>query len=253
MATTEKSEVKLDRKPPYIPWKTLDNYIGSLKGSTVPHTLDGSIKPRGMAGGMWRQLLSALRFLGLTKDGNVVDDSLESLVASHGTDQWSAAVKEVVLPAYDEIIGNLPLENATPAQLNKCFSDFGAGGQVLEKCVRFYLHALKLSGVKYSSHLSMREPGSAPKKTGASKRKPKIAKKEDAENPATPNSTAHSGSGARLESFTPPGMIDFQIPIGEVNGLIRVPRSINLDQYPIVEAMLNAVKTLAAQNSPKQK
>jgi len=249
MATDTKSELKASRNPPYIPWKTFENYIGGLKGSTVPHTLDGSIKPKGMAGGMWRQLLSAIRFLGLTKEGNVVDDSLESLVASHGTDQWGQAVKETILPAYDDIVGDLPLDNATPGQLNKCFVDrSGANGQVLDKCVRFYLHALKHSGTKYSSHLSMREPGASPKRNVAGKRrqKPKSTEQSGDTIPHTPPARNQPEAAK-----TPTGMIDFPIPIGDMSSFIRIPRSITMDQYPMVAAIMNAVETLAKQNGAK--
>ena len=31
--------------PPYIAWKTFAAYAASLKGVTVPHTLDGSVRP----------------------------------------------------------------------------------------------------------------------------------------------------------------------------------------------------------------
>ena len=235
MAATKSVENLL---PVYIPWRSFTNYIASLKNTTVPDTLDGSVKPSTMSGGLWRQLLVALRFLGLIGNENKVSDGLEALASANGTEQWANALKEHLLPAYDRIVGDLPIEKATTAQLQKKFVEVAdVKDQMLKKCVRFYLHALKESGTTYSSHLSMRDES-----TSGSPRK---------RTPRAPHTHHANGSNETPNnSAAPQGMIDFPIPLGSVSGFIRVPAGITLDQFPMVEAMVRAVETLAKQNSP---
>src|SRR5439155_18804582 len=99
---------------------------------------------------------AALKFLGLTEPSGKVTTRFSDLIKVHGTAQWPMAVKECVLPAYQNIIGDLPIDKATSAQLDAKFKDKGVSGQVLEKAVRSYLHALRAAGVKYSSYLTIR-------------------------------------------------------------------------------------------------
>ncbi len=221
-------------KPVYIPWKTFESYIISLKGTTIPHTLDGSVRPNSMAGGVWRQLISALRFLGLIDGENAVSGAMEALVLAHGTDQWQSAVKEHVLTSYDEIVGDLPIENATAAQLNTQFKNASpVEGQMLSKAVRFYIHSLDQCGVKYSSLFKKREStGVRPRRNATNPRKPKGT-------PTKPEEPAG----------TPKGMMEFHVPFGAVDGLIRVPRDIRTNQLPVFKAIVGAVEKLADQNS----
>ena len=245
MTVAQKTEQTFS--PPYIPWKTFDNYIAGLKAiATVPHTLDGSVKPRTMAGGLWRQLLSAMKFLDLIGDDNATSDGLEALRKAHGTKEWPQAVKEYVLPAYDDIIGELPLENATAAQLAKQFKEgTESQDQVLKKCIRFYIHSLRESGVKHSSHFGVRKESS-----GASKRGPRKSRKEDEKSAPAAPAAKPENTNAPAADKTPDGMIDILIPMGAQNGLIRIPRKITQDQYAIFEAMAKAVQVMAAQNGP---
>jgi hypothetical protein len=228
--------------PVYVPWKSFSNYVGGLKLATLPHTLDNSVKPKAMSGGLWRQILSALRFLGLTENENVATDGLGALVGAHGTEQWPQAVKEHVLHAYENIIGNLPLENATAAQLDARFKENGnVDGQMLKKCVRFYIHALKESQSKYSSHFSIRDS------TGS--RIPRKSAKRKAQKPRIADAGDSAEDRDTVAKQRPKGMIDFTIPLGEVDGLIRVNRDINMMQMPLVLAIVSAVEALAKQNT----
>lgn len=228
-------------KPVYIPWKAFEGYISGLKGTVVPHKLDTSAKPPSMNGSLWRQVTSALQFLGLIDSEKTVSTDLEELAAAHGTEQWAIAVKEHVLPAYAGLVDELPLENATQGQLNKCFREKGSvDGQMLSKCVRFYVHALKESGEKFSPHFSLRkESSNGTRKRKASRKKTtKNKPDEDQSPPINP-----------VERNTPTGMIDFPIPMGDVTGHIRVRGDLTMEQFPMVEAMLNAVKVLAETNT----
>jgi hypothetical protein len=231
--------------PVYIPWKTFENYVASLKGTTIPHQLDGTIKPRAMAGGLWRQLVSAFKFLGLAElSGVVVEKRLRQLVESHKTDRWKAAIKETVLPAYGKIIGDLPIETATPGQLNKRFKDMsGADGQMLGKCVRFYLYTLRESGSKYSDHLQIRE-----RRAGSSQGPRK--RKATAKN-SKPGTGAKSHDGAkertpRGDDTDPQDTTSFPVFLGPGRqGRIVFPTDVSTDDYEKFVAAIAYLKALA--------
>ncbi len=231
-------------KPVYIPWKTFAAYVGGLKGTTLPHTLDSSVKPRAMSGGVWRQLLSALQFLGLVTTAKEVTAQFEALVGSYGDERaWADLLNKHVLPAYDPIVGDLPIDKATQGQLSEKFRSAGVDNQVLKKCMRFYVHLLATAGIKYSPHFSMRqESPTVPRKT---------AKKTKQEKPdATKKNSGDHGDPP--PDATPKDMLDLPLPWKEFPGcFIRVSQKITPEQIPLFDTMANVVKQLAADNGSK--
>jgi hypothetical protein len=232
--------------PVYLPWKTFSAYIVSLKDTTVPHTLDNTVKPSNMAGGVWRHLTSALQFLGLLDSQKVVKDALGKLVKAHGTPEWGAAIKECLLPAYAKIVDGLPLARATSGQLEKCFKGTGnVQGQMLEKAIRFYLHALKEAGVKYSDHLMMRK-GKTVKAGGSKQKSAKIKTAAVAEEKTDKDTeTNHS---EKLKGGAPQGMISFPLHFkGKPAGEIRVHKDLNNEDVALIELTVNVIKAYAGQ------
>lgn len=218
--------------PPYIPWKSFAGHIEGFQGTTVPHKLDGSVRPPTTSGGVWRQLVSALRFLGLIGEDNVVSEAIQSLVAAYGTDEWPAAVKEHVVPAYGHIVRDLPIETATSSMLNERFIETGCDGQMLEKCVRFYLYALKESGTAYSQHLSIRERKPR-KKSTSQKPKKKSAQKTRSENES------------QGETELPVDFVKITIPIVAPGAFVYVPRTLTPRDLRVVKATFNLVEAMA--------
>ncbi|MBI1349183.1 hypothetical protein GC163_23180 [bacterium] len=104
---------------------------------------------------MQRQLKSALRFPGHIDVSGVVQSSFNTLVKAHGTDGWPEAVLVNVVKPYHRVTANLPINNATAAQLSECFRNSGAQGQVVDKAVRFWLHAMKEAKQQFSPFFSM--------------------------------------------------------------------------------------------------
>lgn len=245
MAKTDAAEANSSH-PPYIPWKSLENYVAGLKKvGTVPHTLDSSTKPSSMAGGMWRSLVAALKFLKLIASDGQATDNFSQLVKSHGTPDWPAAVKKFVVPAYKVIITDLPLENATASQLDAKFRAHSKiDGQLLRKAERFYMHALHEAGIKYSSLFSMRRESSSNGKRRATAKKTGETGGKPANRESPPRT--HDETGGRKE--TPAGVIDIPIPIDETSH-IRVPRNITNEQMPVVQAALAMVMAMAERNA----
>jgi hypothetical protein len=232
--------------PVYIPWKSLAGYLGGLKGTTLPHTLDNTVKPKSMSGGLWRQLTSALQFLDLIGPEKEVTDRLEALVDAYGQETWSAAVKEYILPAYERIVGDLPLENATQGQLGGRFrSAGGVEGQMLKKAVRFYIRALEEAKVKYSQHFSV--PKAA---TNAIRKRTKKTKDAADTKRAAKNGEADGRFGhAHDSTVTPKGLLDLVIPLDTPGCLIRIPQNIEPKHIPLFDAVVNVVRQLAEQRN----
>lgn len=238
--------------PAYIPWKSFAGYLAALKTTTIPHTLDSTVRPKAMAGGLWRQLTSALQFLGFINTNKVTQEAFRRVVKAYGTLEWKRAVSEYILPAYTKIIGDTPIDTATSGQLEKRFREHGkVDGQMLEKCVRFYLHALKDAGVKYSDYLAMRRKKTTSKRVGGNGKKHGKKDqpfKEDAiagqpDNPG--NGIAHR---EQIDDATSPGLIEQRLFFrGKPTGCIRVPKNLTEDDCKVIELTLAVLKAYAAQ------
>jgi hypothetical protein len=250
MAKTETVDVdeSVDAiRAPYIPWKTFEHYAASLKKvGTPPHTLDNSARPSSMSGGLWRALVSGLKFLKLVEPDGEATDKLAKLVKAHGTPEWTAAVKQYVVPAYAAVVGDLPVKNATVAQLDARFKAHSKlDGQMLRKAERFYLHALRDAGIEYSPLFAMRRESTG----GNGKRKSTIKKSSaaPAPEPLPLRRPAHSVEIPAETPTVPAGMIDLPIPIDD-HSFIRVPRSITGEQMALVNSVLGTVKAMADRN-----
>lgn len=142
--------------PPYAPWSTWTAFIDALKQTAIPSHIDASVTPR-MSGTAISQVKGVNRFLGTIDESGAVTPALRELVAAWGTPDWKDKVMEVVFNAYDPIIGDLDLDNATLKQLVDRFRENGSvTGSVLRKSIKFYLDAVAASGVKMSPHFKTR-------------------------------------------------------------------------------------------------
>lgn len=230
--------------PPYIPWKTLAGFVEMLKNSHPPDVIDSSVMPTSMAGGLQRQLRAALKFLGLTNAAGKVSAGFNELILAHGSPGWPMAIKEHVLQAYNPIIKDLPIDKATPAQLDACFKEKGVSGQMLDKVVRFYLHALKAADVKYSSHLSIRKEA----------RTPGLKKPKTKENPPKAGRSEVAQKGNGMDDAHQHGLIDFPLHFGDKpTGTIRVPPTMDDDDMDLFDAMVAAVKAYATRKKAAAK
>jgi hypothetical protein len=244
MATPETTALT----PPYIPWKSFVSYLAGLKNTTIPQTLDNSVRPASMAGGVWRQLTSALQFLGFINASKVVQDVFKATVRAYGSPEWKGAVSSHVLPAYAKIIGDLPLGNATAGQLEKRFRENGKiDGQMLEKCIRFYIHALREADVKYSSYFAMRRKRAISKRAGANKANRKKRDDASADN-GHRDQTDKTSSGEQPGENPPAGLIEQRLFFkGKPTGYIRVPADLTEEDCKVIQLTLEVLKAYAAQ------
>src|SRR5271170_2365251 len=110
--------------PPYIPFKTLQGFLQKLKDTAIPERVDSSLL-RSYSGSIGRQLVAALKFLGLLDGNNYATEELKNTVKAYGTPEWADVFGQVFVGAYSELVGDLNLEVATFGQLSDRFKAWG--------------------------------------------------------------------------------------------------------------------------------
>ena len=138
---------------PYASWKSFMTFLDRLAEMGLPQQVDRTVMSK-MSGATQSNIRVALSFLKLTDSDGAPTDALRGLVGKHGDHEaWKAALRDVVLKAYEPVISDLSLENGTADQLWKCFRENGnVRGSTLSRAVRFYLAALGAAGVKHSRY-----------------------------------------------------------------------------------------------------
>jgi hypothetical protein len=153
----ERTEARPDVRPtlpPYVPWKTFDNFLLGLKAN-MPGRIDRSVLG-GMSGATQSQLISALRFFDLITEHGTPTDNLRGLVKSEGTDR-SDKLGVLIDQAYRNVFPeDFDYQSGTYAQLSSVFSKTGAQGETLRKAIGFYLSAAKSADLLLSSYFTAR-------------------------------------------------------------------------------------------------
>ncbi len=231
--------------PAYVAYETLKNFIERLKESgAVPDHIDRTMMPS-MSGAVQSHLMTALRFLRLVEgDDDAATESLRRLVRG-GPDDWQPVLCDVLHVAYSGITDDVNIATTTDGKLREAFSSAtNLSGSMLDRAIRFYLHALKDGGIEVSPYIGARKKRSASGRRAAGQ--PQRSRRTDRQD------QAETKTAVVVNTETPTGMIDIPIPMGDKSGFIRVWAGITEDEFPIVEAMLNAVKVMAEANSRKK-
>lgn len=134
--TNEKS---LKRLPPYISYRTFQNFIGRLQ-QQVPDRIDRSYWGETLSGSTGTQLIAALRFLGLL-DNNSKPESQLRLLVSARDEQKTGLLRQIISRSYGFVFqSSLDLQNATYGQLEEVFhSTFQLTPDVCRKCIKFFI------------------------------------------------------------------------------------------------------------------
>jgi len=231
--------------PPYVSWKTVQNYVEYLHKSKVPpHRIDTSMMPSTMSGQVRSALRVALRFLGLIDDDGIVSPAFVTLIETFDTPSWSKTLAQVVEQAYAPIVTGLDIQNGTAQMLNEKFREAGGvDGEVRFKAVRFYLSALDAAGVKFSPHFVARGQKEYGRVGPRKSRRP---------NGRTDQIDGGAGIGSVVdealpESVPPTGMTRWPIPIpGKTGAVIIVPTDINEDDWMMIDTVVRAYIARAA-------
>jgi hypothetical protein len=218
--------------PPYISFRTLTGLIERLKETVVPNQIDSSVL-RNYAGGVARQIVTTLKFLELIEEGGATTDNLKALVGAYGTDAWKETLTQIIFDAYVPVIGKLDLDTATPGQVDAAFRNYGADGDVLRKCVAFWVAAVTSAGAQISPHILNRPRAKAdrPKRRGRSRAD------NDNLNPGISDETADM----HLPTL---GTVRFTVPIPEKSAAsMLLPPDLTVDDWDMVSTMVKAYIT----------
>lgn len=148
--------------PPYVPWRTFKNFIDGLR-SNMPTRIDKSLMGS-MSGATQGQLISALRFMGLTADNGSPTPRLREFVTADGEDR-AQKLSDMLFDAYRTILDAAVdpgepdfnfLDNGTYRQLSDAFAATGATGDTLRKCIAFFLQLARDADLEFSPHFRLR-------------------------------------------------------------------------------------------------
>jgi hypothetical protein len=211
--------------PPYIPLKTFQGFIQKLKDTVIPERIDSTLL-RSYSGSVGRQITAALKFLGMVDGNNFTTDKLKAAVKVYGTPQWNEDFGEIFSEAYSDLIGDLNLDVATYGQLADRFRAWGADGQVLQKCITFYLAMTRNIGWTISPHIISRE---RPRNDRGNRTRTKKAEGANAKD--IPDEAAGAGSGS----------VRFSFPIPEKStASLILPTDLVTDDWEMIDSMVRA-------------
>lgn len=179
-------ETKLEA-PPYVSFKTFQNFLDWLKEAGVPDRIDRSFWGDRLSGAYGSQLMAALRFLDLLDEDNHPVLDLERM--AHDTDgQRRPLLREHLESSYATALQGLDLDRATAGQLQERFKQYPIDGDTLRKALVFFTHAAQYAGMPLSSHITKKTRGTG---SGGAKRKPRNAKPKSNGAPPPPAATGN--------------------------------------------------------------
>jgi hypothetical protein len=211
--------------PPYIPFKTFQGFVQKLKDTVIPERIDGTLL-RSYSGSVARQLVAALRFLGMVDGNNYTTDNLKAAVKAYGGPEWAETFGEMFAGSYSDLINELNLDTATYGQLADRFKAWGAEGQVMQKCINFYLSATRNIGWTISPHITSKE---RPRSERANRNR---AKK-------IPQANAEDAKEVVATSLTGSVRFSFPIPDKSTASLI-LPTDLVVEDWEMIDSMVKA-------------
>lgn len=185
--------------PPYVPYRTLVNFLDSLK-IALPQRIDRSLMAS-MSGSLQGQLMLALEYLDLITDNGTPTEKLNRLVHSEDA-EYQRELREIVTSSYRFLFDDgLKLDRASASQLRERFDQTGAKGDTLDRCLRFFMSIAGAAGMELSPYLKKmtRTRISTPKS-----KYPKIRKRStDIEEISKPQFAPHEHRETEIPSVKP--------------------------------------------------
>jgi len=187
----ENPQKGLDRLPPYLTYSTWLKLLESLEKYLPPQFDKSYWDGLKFSGSTRTTAKGTLVFLRLIDSNSKPTDKLQQLIDSKENER-RAELRIIIEELYKPIIGDLNLERATAGQLEQCFRDCGAKGNIGDKCISFFLAVAKDAGIRLSPPLEAKSrAGRAPKTVVTRERgkRPKVEMPEEPKLPEAPQST----------------------------------------------------------------
>jgi len=173
--------------PPYTSYASARTLFASLHDNSTPSRIDRSVL-KSFSNAVGTQLITGLKFLKLINEEQRPSEAFFELIESFGTDAWKKNLLAVLEQAYPEIFA-LTLEVVSPAEFTEAFRRaFGVEGDVLRKCMTFFINAMQDTDFPLSKYLLA---GKKPRGASLKKRTPKPASSK------TKNDTSNGGADGR--------------------------------------------------------
>lgn len=212
--------------PPYLPYRTLRNFLDSLRVG-IPGKIDRSVL-KNLSGSAQSMLIGALRYFELISQEGKPTHTLERLVQAEGADRQKL-LQELLKHHYSFIFNDgINLQNATPKMLQEAFTNAGISGDTTRKAIAFFLSAAKDSGMTLSSYLKVRQIG----RPAGSRRR-------------TSGTRLTQGTeGQREEEREPsaqPGTVRFNLPLpNKPPIIISVAEDLTVEDWVMVDTTIRA-------------
>lgn len=217
--------------PPYLPFKTFQSFVQRLHETTVPPRVDSTLF-RSYSGSIASKLRGTLRFLGLIDESDTTTQKLRMLASVFSTPDWQKSLGEVVSDAYQELTSGLELGACTRGQLEERFTAYGAEGDVLKKCLAFYVAAVTAGGIALSPHITAERRGRPVQSRGRKRKTPDESKAQN---------KSWMGTPPRGHPVMAPGTIQFVLPLpGKPPVTIIVAENLTTDDWVMVQSSMQA-------------
>src|ERR1700730_8482301 len=112
--------------PAYVPWRTLTNYINSLRESGLPSQINRSVMDKTSYSGQ-AQLLAGMRYLGLIDKNGTPQAILSQWVEADEANQ-TKIIGKILTDRYAFVFDTIDVARARPAEVEKQFRERGIGG-----------------------------------------------------------------------------------------------------------------------------
>lgn len=212
--------------PPYVPYKTFNNFLNGLRENGLPAQIDRSVLG-GMSGSVQSAITSSLEFLQLVDSNGNPTQELHQLVELE-EEQRAPILRSVIEKTYPFIFsGSIDLKRATTKQIEDAFRAQGASGSTVVKCIGFFLAAAKAAGITVSPHVKT----------------PTLVRPSPPKRPANhqldPDVADESQDKARQP--IPSDMRQIKLPlIGKSDVILALPQDFTIEDWQFLEPILKA-------------
>ncbi|HEX9495346.1 MAG TPA: DUF5343 domain-containing protein [Candidatus Limnocylindria bacterium] len=167
--------------PPYVPFKSLTNFIEKTPPQTLPPQVDRDYF-HSMAGGQRWPFMAALKWFGLIKEDGTVEPSLIDLVDNPTTRKDH--LSQIIRSRY-QWLDALNQKKATMGALKAAFAEH-TKGSTQKKAIRFYLQAAQYAGITISPNFKLTGGDPATPSAPRTRTKRKGTKHDDTPPPPPP-------------------------------------------------------------------
>lgn len=171
--------------PPYTSYTSMRTLFGSLHDHGTPSRIDRSVM-KNFSNAVGTQLITGLKFLRAINEEQRPTEAFLELIDAYGMPNWQQSLTRMLQGAYPEMFA-LGLEVVSPAEFSEAFRRaYGVDGDVLRKCMSFFINALQDADFPVSKYLVV---GKKPRGVASTKKR---APKSPG---AKPKESASDGSG----------------------------------------------------------